>query len=294
LLTISDSLFSIGRMPRPLEPYVYSDLTWPEINDAVRDGRVILLPVGATEQHGPHLPLEIDVITPTEICMEAGRRAPEEVLVMPTVAYGYTHHVMDFPGTINIAWDHFIHYVLDITKSLAHHGFRRIVIVNGHGSNDHLLELVGRQTNLQTEATCATLTWPSLIKDLFGELRDSVMPGGSAHACELEVSMQLHLRPDSVRMEHVKDELAAYPGLPNEFQWVDLMGAGPVTINEWTSTHTQSGIIGQAALGTAEKGERIFDAAADKLVRLVRYMRERPEQVRVPHQDPPPDGPLPF
>jgi creatinine amidohydrolase len=281
-------------MPRPLEPYVYSDLTWPEINEAVKAGRVILLPVGATEQHGPHLPLEIDVITPTEICMEAGRRAPDEVLVMPSVPYGYTHHVMDFPGTININWDHFVHYVLDITKSLAYHGFKRIVIVNGHGSNDHLLQLVGRQTNLQTEATCATLTWTSLVKDLFGEIRRSKFPGGSAHACELEVSMQLHLRPDSVRMEHAKDEMAAYPGLPNEFQWVDLMGEGPVTINEWTSTHTDSGILGQASLGTAELGEQVFNHAAEKLVRLVRYMKERPEQTKVPHQDPPTTMPFPF
>ena len=281
-------------MPRPLEPYVYSDLTWPEINDAVQAGRVILLPVGAVEQHGPALPLEIDVITPTEMCMEAGRRAPDEVLVMPTVPYGYTHHVMDFPGTININWDHFVHYVLDITKSVAYHGFKRIVIVNGHGSNDHLLQLVARQTNLQTTATCATLTWTSLIKDLFGEIRRSQFPGGSAHACELEVSMQLHLRPDSVRLEHNQDELAAYPGLPNEFQWVDLMGEGPVTINEWTSTHTDSGIIGQASLGTAEQGEQVFNAAVEKLVRLVRYMKQRPEQTKVPHQDPPTTMPFPF
>jgi creatinine amidohydrolase len=281
-------------MPRPLEPYVYSDLTWPEINQAVQDQRVILLPVGAVEQHGPALPLEIDVITPTEMCLEAGRRAPDEVLVMPTVPYGYTHHVMDFPGTININWDHFVHYVLDITKSLAYHGFTRIVIINGHGSNDHLLQLVARQTNLQTAATCATLTWTSLIKDLFGEIRRSKFPGGSAHACELEVSMQLHLRPDSVRLEHNKDERAAYPGLPNEFQWVDLMGEGPVTINEWTSTHTDSGIIGDASLGTAEQGEQVFNAAVEKLVRLVRYMKERPEQTKVPHQDPAPTMPFPF
>ncbi len=279
---------------RPLEPYVYADRTWPEINEAVRENRVILLPVGATEQHGPHLPLEIDVITPTEICMEAGRRAPDEVLVMPSVPYGYTHHVMDFPGTINIAWDHFVHYVLDITKSLAHHGFRRIVIVNGHGSNEHLLELVGRQTNLLTEATCATLIWTSLVREEFGAVRESVFPGGTAHACELETSMQLHLRPESVRTDLIRDELASFLDPPNEFQWVDLMGAGPVTVNEWTSTYSKSGTIGQAELGTAEKGEVAFEAAVERLVRLVRWMRERPDQVREPLQDPAPTSPLPF
>lgn len=279
---------------RPPEPHVYSDLTWPEINDAVRDGRVILLPVGAIEQHGPHLPLETDVVTPARMCLEAARRTPAEALVMPAIPYGYTEHVMDFPGTINIAWDHFIAYVLDVVKSVAYHGFRRIVIVNGHGSNDHLLELVGRQANLKTEATVATLTWTSLVKEAFAEVRESRFPGGCAHACELETSVALHLRPESVREDLVADELASSLDPPSEFQWVDLMGSGPVVVNEWTSTYSATGTIGEPEHATAEKGRVVFEEAVERLVRLVRWMRERPDQVRRPAQQPAPSAPLPF
>ena len=83
--------------------YRYEKLTWPDINEAVEKGNVCILPVGAIEQHGPHLPLDMDVLAPTEIARMVGSTMPENVLVLPTVSYGYTAHVMDFPGTINIS-----------------------------------------------------------------------------------------------------------------------------------------------------------------------------------------------
>ena len=76
------------------------------------------------------------------------------MLVLPIVAYGYTGHVMDFPGTINNDFEHFMHHVLDITKSLAYHGFKKIILLNGHGSNMPNLDLVARRTNLETDAEC--------------------------------------------------------------------------------------------------------------------------------------------
>ena len=77
-----------------------------------------------------------------------------EYMVLPIVAYGYTGHVMDFPGTINNDFEHFMHHVLDITKSLAYHGFKKIILLNGHGSNMPNLDLVARRTNLETDAEC--------------------------------------------------------------------------------------------------------------------------------------------
>src|SRR5690242_21898048 len=120
---------------RARQEYRYEMLTWPEINDAIELGKVCIVPCGAVEQHGPHLPLDVDMICPTEIARGAGRLIPEKVLVLPTVCYGYTGHVMDFPGTINQHFEHFIDHVLDITKSLAYHGFKKILLLNGHGSN---------------------------------------------------------------------------------------------------------------------------------------------------------------
>src|SRR5205809_4087264 len=103
---------------RAKEEYRYEKLTWPEINDAIDLGKVCIVPCGAVEQHGHHLPLDVDMICPTGIAHGAGRAIPAKMLVLPIVAYGYTGHVMDFPGTINQHFTHFMDNVLDITKSL--------------------------------------------------------------------------------------------------------------------------------------------------------------------------------
>src|SRR5829696_8247022 len=75
---------------RARDEYRYEKLTWPEINDAVELGKVCIVPCGAVEQHGPHLPLDVDIVCPTGIALGAGRQASEKMLVLPTVAYGYT------------------------------------------------------------------------------------------------------------------------------------------------------------------------------------------------------------
>src|SRR5438132_9249774 len=85
-------------MSRAKEEYRYEKLTWPEINDAVDLGKVCLVPCGAVEQHGHHLPLDVDLVCPVGIASGAGRQVPASMLVLPVVAYGYTGHVMDFPG----------------------------------------------------------------------------------------------------------------------------------------------------------------------------------------------------
>src|SRR5438876_6804689 len=120
---------------RAATDFRYEKLTWPEINDAVDLGKVCIVPCGAVEQHGAHLPLDVDIVCPTEIARGAGRQIPAKLLVLPTVCYGYTGQVMDFPGTINHHNEHFIDQVLDITKSLPYHGFRKILLLNAHVSN---------------------------------------------------------------------------------------------------------------------------------------------------------------
>src|SRR3982751_5065882 len=150
-------------MTRAATEYRYEKLTWPEINDAVDMGKVCVLPCGAVEQHGPHLPLDVDLVCPGGIARGAGQQIPDKMLVLPIVAYGYTGHVMDFPGTINNDFEHFMHHVLDITKSLAYHGFKKIILLNGHGSNMPNLDLVARRTNLETDAECVLAAWWNLL-----------------------------------------------------------------------------------------------------------------------------------
>ena len=278
--------------------YRYEALTWQEIDEAVAQKKAIVLPVAATEQHGHHLPLDVDVRQVVAVCEGAGKRAPESMLVMPAVPYGYCHHVMDFPGTVNIQPSTFVNFLLDITRSVAYHGFERIVIVNGHGSNHPLVEQAGRQTNLQTGALCCTLSWWQLVADYWNrEVRESG-PGGCAHACELETSMYLHLNENGVRKDRIRGAVHAdvreVPGA-NKWQLVDLtLGSGPVGVVGWTSQMSETGSIGTPELGTAEKGRKAFDHAVERLVELVRWFRERPVLERREHHARPPAFPLPF
>ncbi|HEV2356764.1 MAG TPA: creatininase family protein [bacterium] len=279
------------------QEYRYEALTWPEINEAVGMNKVVILPVGSTEQHGHHLPLDVDAKLSAAVVYEAARRSPADMLVLPPVAYGYCHHVMDFPGTINIEPSTFVKFLLDITRSVAYHGFKRIVVLNGHGSNHPLVEEVGRQTILQTDALCLTLSWWQLVADRWNrEWRESVLPGGCAHACELETSLYQQIDPDGVRAGEIRSELAAFMALPGAERWhtVDLTASSPAAIVEWTSTYTDSGVIGEAARATPEKGRHVFEHTVTHLVEMVRWFRTRPRPERRDHHATPPTFALPF
>ena len=182
----------------------YEKLTWPEINDAVEMQKVCIIPCGAVEQHGPHLPLDVDLVCPGGIAHGTGQQLRDKILVLPHLSYGYTGHVMDFPGTINTNYTTFIEQVLDVTRSLAYHGFKKIILLNGHGSNMPNLDLAARRTNLETDAECVVIAWWNLLavdKDFMPSWRESKFPGGCSHACELETSLYLYLAEDDVRKD---------------------------------------------------------------------------------------------
>jgi len=282
---------------RARDEHRYEKLTWPEINDAVELGKVCIVPCGAVEQHGPHLPLDVDIVCPTGIALGAGRQAPATLLVLPTVCYGYTGHVMDFPGTINTDFEHFMHQVLDITKSLAYHGFKKIVLLNGHGSNMPNLDLVARRTNLETDAECILAAWWNLLtvdKDFLPGWRESKFPGGCAHACELETSLYMYLDGDNVRTDQIKNGVVSFNEENSPFNWVDLFAAGPATIISWTSSYSETGVLGEPELATPEKGRRAYEEAVKQLVRFVAYFKDRPLDPRRDRHRRHPTMPIPW
>src|ERR671930_1778175 len=125
-------------------PLLYERLTWPEVRDAAEEELVCLIPVATLEDHGPHLPIDTDLRITTEICRRAAEAAPDEILLLPPIPHGYSPHHMDFPGPITIAWDTFTRYCTDVGTSLARHGFKRMLFLNGHGSNQNLVETAAR------------------------------------------------------------------------------------------------------------------------------------------------------
>ena len=282
---------------RAATEYRYEKLTWPEINDAVAMQKVCILPCGAVEQHGPHLPLDVDLVCPGGIARGAGQALADKILVLPTLAYGYTGHVMDFPGTINTHYETFIKQVLDVTQSLAYHGFKKIILLNGHGSNMPNLDLASRRTNLETDAECAVIAWWNLLtvdKAFLPSWRESKFPGGCAHACELETSLYLYLDEENVRKDKIKSGTISFNEEDNPFNWVDLFAAGPATVISWTSSYSATGVLGDAEKATKEKGERAYNEAVKQLCNYVRYFQPRPKDQRQPHQATMPTFPIPW
>ena len=283
--------------PSSSEKYLYSDLTWPEVNDAVSEEKVILIPVGSTEQHGSHLPLDVDNLIVSRLCLEAGRKSSKKILVAPAISYGYNVHAMDYPGTMHVGYQHFINYCSDVCKSFAYHGFKRIIIVNGHGSNIPLLDLVSRRIILETNALAASFMWWNLLTmdpEFIPSFRESFFPGGAGHAGEIETSIYLHLAGEKVQMEKAKDHIAWFNRQGSTgFQWGDAFGSGPISLMEWTSSFSDDGTYGQPSLASAEKGELIFKEAVTRLLQFVEEFQKRSIRQRVDHHNEPPKNPLP-
>jgi creatinine amidohydrolase len=263
------------------DKYRYEEFTWPEIREAVAQHRVAVLPVGTVEQHGPHLPLVTDVLTASEMSRMAVERMRGEAVLMPPVYYSFNEHHLDFPGTIAIKGETIINYVTDIGISLAYHGFRKILLVNGHGSNVPFLDIAARNITNKTEAICAMASWWSLIpRDLLTRLRESEFPGGMAHGCELETSVLLHLRGDLVQIDKAEKDISFQP---TEFFYWDLQSASPVFFQEWFSRYSRTGTVGDPTKATAEKGRLFVEAVVERMIALIREFRERKIAPRVDH-----------
>jgi len=260
--------------------FFYDQYTWLELKEVIKKQPVVILTIGSVEDHGHHLPLDTDNFLIRTLCEEAASRIPEEVVLLPHIPYGFEDHHMDFPGTISISVENLLHFVLDVTKSVAHHGFERILIADGHGSNMPILDLVARKTILETNALCGVFIWPSLIKDVVSEIRESPPHGGMAHAGELETSLYLYLAKEKVDMNKAQIDL----NLPDsKYTWLDLLKASPLNLMDHWSRFSKTGVVGDPTVASVEKGKKVFDACVERIIDLIRDFKRLKRKQRVNH-----------
>ncbi len=262
--------------------HLFATMTWPEVNEAVKQRRVVLIPVGAIEQHGHHLPVDVDNVIATNICEQAAERAPDALVSMPPIHYGFNDHNMDFPGTISISMNNFINYCFDLGASLAHQGFQRIILINAHGSNGPLCELVARRVTNETAALCGSMNhwqiaWPEIAALLEGG------PHAADHACEWETSEYLHFCPDLVKTNEIRDEIAADRGGPC-WLYPSLSGDSPMRFMNFWSRMSQSGVNGTPSFATAAKGEKMISATIHRLITIAREFRDLTQPPRVDYR----------
>jgi creatinine amidohydrolase len=257
----------------------YAEHTWLELRElAKRDDVVVVIPTATLEDHGYHLPIDTDVRLVEAICRGAvtrfNIREDAKAMLFPTAAHGYTPHHMDFSGTVTLRWNVFVEALLDCGRSLCRHGFDRILIVNGHGSNAPLVDIAARLINLEhRDAVCMAstlyLTTPESAA-LIERERDSE-PGGMSHACELETSLYLALAPELVQMDKATREIPDW----TENVFSDWPGAGPLSYWPHWSGFTRSGVMGDPTVATADKGRLFLERAQEEGAEFIAEVARR-------------------
>ena len=223
--------------------------------------KVVILPVGHTEQHGYHAPLSTDTIIIEAIGAGTAETSAQQAVCLPVFPYGVSTHRRSFPGTFNVGGRAFEDFWLAVVDTLAGRGFTRFYLMSGHGGNSSfLVNVVKYAGEKYPRIFCATaflyLSGPQGVKAL-EDLRQSRL-GGMGHACELETSLVLHLRPELVHLERAVDE-TDFITTPNYY--MDWIEGGALTANPPWEDDTRTGAYGAGSLGTPEKGRVWLEAA---------------------------------
>lgn len=242
-------------------PLLWAELRRDEVAAARDANAVVVIPIGAIEQHGPHLPVNTDISDAWAVATRLSARCDDPpVLVAPPVPWGVSHYHHVFPGTLTLTVESLSSLLLDLCRSVATNGFTRILLLNGHGGNAATIETVATRAGVEG-INAFPITYWNLVPETMVEL--AVHDGGHiGHAGEMETSLQLHLQPDLVDRRALEqplgrpmDEVALVPGV----YWP------PRVLDE-----APDGVYGLAHKGTAEKGERLLDAVVERLVELLR------------------------
>lgn len=248
-----------------MSAYVMQDMTWPEVGDALKNARVAILPVGSQEQHGPHLACSVDIAGAEAFARMLAERVHPLALVAPSLSYGISLHHMPFPGTLTLRPETFIQMMMDIAESFRQHGIRRLFVLNGHGGNQHALDIASVKMRVDLGMRMSYSLWPLLGGTYTALSKAETRRVG--HACLYETSLMLHLRPDIVR------ETALAEGDMQPPLYGDVPTGGIGGFAYW-SEYTLNGAFEGAPHATAEIGEKIVRHALNHAAQFLRRFAE--------------------
>lgn len=238
-----------------------------EAIEAATSRTIAILPLGAHEYHGPHLPLETDAIIARAIASRLGRALPEhlDVLLLEAEPVGYSPEHLDRPGTKSLAFDEAVNRWLGIAGHLASAGIRKLVLLNAHGGNSPLTTIVATEARIRFAMLCVATSWTR-----FGVPEGLIAPEAKAidiHGGEIETSVMLAVAPDRVDMSKAK----SFPSSQSDFarRYRHLRAYGPHAFGWMMSDLNPDGAAGNASAATAEKGEMLIAHAVRGLTELL-------------------------
>jgi len=248
---------------------ILQKMKWTEVKEKIEKGSIAILPIGSTEEHGPHLPIDTDIAIPYYVAVKATEVTDD--IVLPPINYGYNEKDLMFAGTLSAKPESFISYVFDVCDSASRSGFKKILLFNGHGYNEFLVHTVCNIVNERTESVCASTAYWRLIEDVISELRESKFPGGMAHAGEFETSIQLFLDAQNTEINKAIDEISFKE---TKYTWMDIIKDPPVYLRAGFDKYTKSGVVGNAKLATKEKGQILIGEAVERLIEFLRLFKK--------------------
>ncbi len=247
----------------------WADLTTEEFRGLDGARTIAVLPLAAIEQHGPHLPVSVD----RDIVAEVVRRGLSvidpalSVLFLPTQAIGKSNEHIAFPGTLTLSAETLIKVLMEIGASVARAGVRKLILLNSHGGNTAVMDIVARDLRVRYGLLTAACSCYQLM-----EADDILTPREQRfgiHAGEGETSMMLAVRGEMVRMEAARDFRSKAEDYGEDFSYIGV-GGGRAKLGWLIDDLHPEGACGDASLATAEKGERLFDGAARGLAAFLK------------------------
>jgi len=252
-------------LPKDRRVYLLGDLTWHEAQTRFKEVDVALLPVGSIEQHGPHLPLDLDAFDAQYLAMKVADGCEDpKPLVLPLIPYGVSYHHEDFSGTISINPETLSQFVYEIGMSAVRHGITKLVIINGHGGNSPALHFAAQMINRDAHIFTCVDTGETSDPDIY-EMAETP---NDVHAGEIETSTTLATRPELVRLDRAKKFIPKFSS-----RYLDFTSKRSVGWYAHTSKISQTGVLGDPTKGSLEKGKRMWELMIKRLVEFVEDLK---------------------
>ncbi len=261
----------------PTKSRFWADLTTRDFAQLDAAAAVAVLPLGATEQHGPHLPLAVDRVLVDGVIAASLAHLPADlpVLFLPTQQVGYSPEHSGFPGTLTLSWETAIAAWIGIGECAARAGVRKLLLFNAHGGQVSLLDIVARELRTRCRMIVYGCSWWNLpLGDAVNGLFSAEEHRFGVHAGEIETSIMLSLRPQDVLMQQARDfksssqqRAARYP----------ILGNGSSAKLGWQmQDYNPEGAAGNAAAASADKGHAVVAAAGRQLALLLQELSRLP------------------
>lgn len=260
-----------------MKEYRLYKMTWKEIKDAINQIDAVLIPVGSTEQHGYHMPVDFDHFCATQLSELAAKAVNERggwAVVVPTVPFGCSWCHMSFPGTITFSQKTFMKVVREVCESLAHHGFKNLIIVNGHAANPAPLTTCLTDLYAEKRIRVVLAQWWNMVPPVLKELG---IESPMIHAEQIETSMAIALGVEvhmdkAVRYMVNRRKIHESKGVPTSRHIAyDAVtpGSGIIIPLDYVDDLTPFGVTGDPMPATREKGEKLVATVVSTLVELI-------------------------